>query len=60
MIDRERIRASIEVYDFVDGREVNRRPAYPMARVSLSFREAAERARGAFRNFGEALERMKS
>lgn len=28
--DMLKIRASIEVYDFADGREVDRRPAYPI------------------------------
>ena len=32
----DQILASIEVYDFVEGREVNRRPAYPLIRMKVN------------------------
>lgn len=37
----DEIHAAITVYDFVDGQEVNRRPAFPMSGIRQSFREIA-------------------
>ena len=36
----DQILASIEVYDFVEGREVNRRPAYPLIRMRVDMARA--------------------
>lgn len=47
------IQADIEVYDFADGVEVNRRPAYPVARLARSVREMGAAANQLHASFDE-------
>lgn len=59
-VDLTEIQAQITVYDFVDGREVNRRPAYPFAGVALAMRgltPAAARLTETLTEFGDAMKR---
>ena len=58
----DEILASIEVYDFVEGREVNRRPAYPLIRMRVdmvramgSLRSAAQQAAKGFRELADSI-----
>lgn len=60
-VDLTEIQAGITVYDVVDGREVNRRPAYPMARLTMSFRsmeDPMQRLGGSVRRASEALQKI--
>ena len=56
-VELDEIRSRITVYDFANGVEVNRRPAFPASRTRQSFRElvrAGAEAAEKFRQFMEA------
>lgn len=48
------IRASITVYDFVDGREVNRRKAFPISAIGHAFMSIKVSMKG----FGDAMNQL--
>ena len=54
----DEILASIEVYDFVEGHEVNRRPAYPLIRMKVDMVRAMGSLRSAAQQAAESFGRL--